>query len=173
MQIWDVRGPQHVQQDWPGGRFRLKTRLPTKQTDTIEKLLFNVGLDIPFAGAAGTGSMKDCLVGRSTREQTTTGEVIRYWGYLVRSRSIWHGRGENVAEGPSPRRHMPPRDMGRHGMAKNRFLHFNHLQSQMFSVDESELDRVIRGVTRDARGLVQSTPRKLIVQAGFSLEMNQ
>ena len=34
----------------------------------------------------------------------------------------------------------PPPAMGRHGMVKNRFLHFESLQAQMFDKDETELD---------------------------------
>jgi hypothetical protein len=50
VQIWDVRGPQFIKEDWrPGDRFRSTlTILPSKYNST-EKMLFNVALITPFA----------------------------------------------------------------------------------------------------------------------------
>ena len=50
VQVWDVRGPTFVRQDWRSGdRFPPKLALPSEKCDTLEKMLFNVALITPFA----------------------------------------------------------------------------------------------------------------------------
>ena len=50
IQIWDVRGPTFIKEDWrPGDRFGAKIALSPSKYNTIEKMLFNVGLITPFA----------------------------------------------------------------------------------------------------------------------------
>ena len=49
-QIWDVRGPTFVKEDWrPGERFRAQIALPAAKYNSLEKMLFNVALFTPFA----------------------------------------------------------------------------------------------------------------------------
>jgi hypothetical protein len=53
VQIWDVRGPTFVKEDWrPGDRFGAKIALAPGKYNTLEKMLFNVGLITPFAKQA-------------------------------------------------------------------------------------------------------------------------
>ena len=50
VQIWDVRGPTFIKEDWrPGDRFGAKIALSPSKYNTLEKMLFNVGLITPFA----------------------------------------------------------------------------------------------------------------------------
>ena len=50
VQIWDVRGSTYVKEDWhPGDRFGAKIALAPAKPNTLEKMLFNVGLITPFA----------------------------------------------------------------------------------------------------------------------------
>ena len=50
VQIWDVRGPTFIKEDWrPGDHFGAKIALSPSKYNTLEKMLFNVGLITPFA----------------------------------------------------------------------------------------------------------------------------
>ena len=50
VQIWDIRGPQFIRNDWrPGERFLASLNVPKAKHNTLEKMLFNVGLITPFA----------------------------------------------------------------------------------------------------------------------------
>jgi hypothetical protein len=95
VQIWDVRGPQFVKEDWrPGERFRAQINLnsPSKY-NTLETMLFNVGLFTPFATECAAwmnerlqvkgqkGATEDGA--KDWNRPTTAGEVVQSWGYYL------------------------------------------------------------------------------------------
>ena len=144
MQIWNVRGPQFVKEDWrPGERFRAKLIPSTNNTNTLEKMLFNVGLITPFATQCATwmNERLDFYGKDDWNRPTSPGEVLASWGYYV---ALALNPSVPVEQAWRKKRQpgdlFPPLDMGRHGIHKNRFKKLQQLQAMMFSKDEDELD---------------------------------
>ena len=143
-QIWDVRGPTFVKEDWrPGERFRAQIALPAAKYNSLEKMLFNVALFTPFAAKCADFFNERLTEGANTDwdRKTTRGEVVQFWGYLV---ALALNPSVPVADAwatkEEPGDLFTPLRMGRHGMHKNRFRRLEALQAQMFSKDEDELD---------------------------------
>ena len=144
VQIWDVRGSQFVREDWrPGERFRGTLMLSATKTNTLESMLFNVGLFTPFAQdcASFFNERLDPKGEKDWNRPTTAGEVLQSWGYYI---TLALNPSVPVEQAWRKKRQpgdlFPPLDMGRHGMSKNRLKKMRELQAQMFSVDEDELD---------------------------------
>ena len=145
VQIWDVRGPQFIQTDWkPGDRFRAEIRgVDLAKRNTLEKMLFNVGLFTPFATQCSNwfNERFDKTKKDDWNRRTTPGEVLRSWGYYIALsmnpsvpyQEAWRKKSQ-------PGDLFPPLAMGRHGMVKNRLSRLKMLQGMMFSKDEQELD---------------------------------
>ena len=144
VQIWDVRGPTFVREDWrPGDRFRAQINLPAAKHNSLEKMLFNVALCTGFAKDC-SGFFNERLTedGRGDWDRKTTrGEVVKMWGYLV---ALAFNPSAPVADAwatkSQPGDLFTPLQMGRHGMHKNRFRRLEMLQGTMFTKDEDELD---------------------------------
>lgn len=136
VQVWDVRGPQRVSQDWRHGEhFMMKTSLPVSKTNSLEKVLFNLVLPRAFAEAC----VKWRLAGQSSNSRTrktTLGEVVRSWGYYG---AIATHPGEPVEgmwrQQAQPGNILPPPGIGRHGLSRNRFVKLRELQGMMFPKD--------------------------------------
>ena len=142
VQVWDVRGPSFVTEDWrTDERFPAELREGKHKTNTLEKMLFNVALFTPFATecAAFFNERLSAHGKKDWDRRTTPGEVLRSWGYYV-------GLGLNPSV-PVEEAHskmdtllFPALRMGRHGMSKNRLKKMRELQALMYSTDEAELD---------------------------------
>ena len=156
VQIWDVRGPLFVKDDWrPGERFGTKLLPPPSKYNTLEKMLFNIGLITPFAKTMSTWMNERLTVkgqgepGKEARADgvndwerpTSEGEVLKFWGYMVcislypsvPVEEMWRIKRQ-------PGDLFSPPAIGRHGMHKSRFKKLRELSALMFAVDESELD---------------------------------
>ena len=144
VQVWDVNGPEYIKVDWRDGeRFRASISLNLSKFNTLERMLFNVALPMDFATEC-----RDFFNERLTpngkdewNRKTTTGEVVRSWGYYV---ALALNPSVAVEESwrttPLPGDLFPPLAMGKHGLTKNRFKKMRELQGQMFSKDEDGLD---------------------------------
>ena len=161
VQIWNVRSPTFVKEDWrPGDRFRAKILLTAAKYSTTEKMLFNVALITPFASEMAGWANERLQVkgqlklgeeeGGATWQEdgktdwnrpTTRGEIVRFWGYMVGIalypsvpvEEMWRRK-------PQPGDLFSPPDVGRHGMTKNRFKKLRQLHAMMFSADELDLN---------------------------------
>ena len=87
VQIWDVRGPQFVREDWRAEeRFRATIRnVSESKRDTLEGMLFNVALITPFAEqcALWFNERLEATGKKDWNRPTTKGEVLKSWGYYV------------------------------------------------------------------------------------------
>ena len=144
-QIWTKQVPTFVSEDWAGVDRKLKPRLnvPSGDRNTLEKMLFNVGISLDFAGKVA-GWMNQRLPGGKgpVVEKTTVGEVVRLWGYMgalaknpgLPVKRMWQ-------DAPRAGDLMPPPNMRSHGMVKNRFNKLVELHGLMFNLDEGDLDQ--------------------------------
>jgi hypothetical protein len=144
VQIWDVRGPTFVKEDWRSGeRFRASINLLPSKYNTLEKMLFNVALFTPFAKQMASWS-NERLEENGTSDwerRTTEGEWLKFWGYLVMLslypcvpiNEMWRVKQQ-------PGDLFSPPAVGRHGLTKNRFKKMRELAAMMFSKDEDELN---------------------------------
>ena len=145
VQTWDVRSPHFISTDWrTGDRFRAEIRgVDLKNRNTLEKMLFNVGLFTPFATecAAWFNERLDKKKKDDWNRPTTPGEVLQSWGYyiaLALNPSVPISEAWRVKKQPGDL--FPPLEMGKHGLTKNRLARLRGLQAMMFSKDEDELD---------------------------------
>jgi len=153
VQIWDVRGPQCIREDWrPGERFRAELALPKEKWNTLEGMLFNVGLITNFASSCRHWfnerlDAKKVSSDADWWKPTTTGEVVKSWGYhlaLALNPSVPVDQAWQTEKKPGDL--SPPLEMGQHGMHKNRYSRFRELQAMMFSKDECDLDSCTRPI---------------------------
>ena len=152
VQIWDVRGPTYVKEDWrPGERFRARLNIEASKTNTLESMLFNVGLVTDYAKQVTEWANQRLMVkgqDGATKDgdsdwnrPTTQGEVLSMWGYMV---TLALNPSVPVEEAwrvkPQPGDLFPPLDIGKHGMHKNRFKKLRELMGMPFPKAEMQLD---------------------------------
>ena len=84
-QVWDVNGPEFVRVDWRDGeRFRATISLNVSKFNTLERMLFNVAFPMEFATECRDFFNSRLTGGKDDwNRKTTTGEVVRSWGYYV------------------------------------------------------------------------------------------
>ncbi|KAL1499847.1 hypothetical protein AB1Y20_012531 [Prymnesium parvum] len=144
IQVWEVRHPQAIAEDWRDGtNFKSTINLPPGKYNTLERMLFNVCLDIPFAKRC-VSWMNERLPGNSKdadKRKTTLGEVVQFWGYMVAICQVPNEPVESMWRTKSaPGDLTPPPNFGVHGMTKNRFKKLRALQGMMYQEDEADLD---------------------------------
>ena len=145
-QVWTLRPPTFIQEDWrPGTRFRARIDpfLPPARYDTLVKMLFNVALPRTLSRSC-VDWFNQRLSGKDhlpANKKTTEGEVLRSWGYYgaaclvpgVPISKLWKRT-------PAAGTIHPAMNFGKHGMTKNRLATLKGLQGQMFNKDESDLN---------------------------------
>ena len=106
--------------------------------NTLEKMLFNVGLFKNFALLCVSWFNQRL----GPKEQTTLGEVIKSWGGAYGAIALHPG--ETVERmwrrEAAPGDLFPPPALGKHGITKSRFEKLRSLQALMFDKDETDMD---------------------------------
>ena len=149
-QVWEKHDAHHVQVDWrqePAGNFRQKIKLPREQYNTLQKMLFSVGLPMNLA--------RKCVEWFNERmpkppanakennlkyKRWTVGEIVANWGAMIAATLVPGVPTDDLFGTESvPGDLFEPIALGRHGVKRARHRKFKELACLMFSVNEDEL----------------------------------
>ena len=149
-QVWVKREPHYVSVDWrtdTEGKFRQKIKLPAGKYNTLQKMLFHVGLPMNHAHKC-VGWFNERMPPKphgkphtvATRPWTI-GEIIAHWGLMAAAclcpsvplDDLW-------SETSKPGDLFDPIAIGRHGVHRHRHRKFRELAGLMFTKGETELN---------------------------------